>query len=473
MAPRSLALYLKLFAVCCIQMGVQFSYSSIFGLSGPLFGKQFKMSSTGTNIIFSFVGPMIGFFVQPLFGAIGDRCTFKFGRRRIFIVVGALIDVVGMVVIASATIIDMLLGNIELDPSDSYVDDTTAMDHIVATIIALVGLFIAFFGVNIIQGPSRAIISDVIDVENQQDANLMVNACSGFASVACYGISAGTVSVSYTFLIMFGLCAAVVFVSAIPTVIFSKEERYVLEDGEKVNILRPFIDLFGAIKMINLDIIFLLLGLMFGWFAFQPFNTNIVNYYGYTIYGGYTDDNIYNDGMTMGLILMCVFAICQSVSVAIFPLISDTIGEVTTFLVFQALGGVSYGMLCVVDYTFPKDYHSDETKPQFYASLALSFVSIAFPAMAFVQTNSLPYSMLKKVVPPARFGAFVGLLNCAVVIAQFLSSGCTALIQIIYDEYLVPIILSCLFSFLASAVSVVLFRVEKRTQDPLLTTALV
>jgi len=451
---ETLKLYGRLFLVSCVQMGIQFSYSSIFGLSGPLFGTQFGMPSAGVNIIFSFVGPMIGFFVQPIFGAIGDKCTFRFGRRRIFILVGAIIDVLGLVIIAASTLVDDAIS-----PEDSSASKESAADHIVGIIFALIGLFVAFFGVNLMQGPSRAIVSDVVEEEHQQNCNLMINACSGIASVVCYTVSAFTVGSDNTFLIMFGICAVVVILSAIPTLIFVKEERFVLEEGEKLNIFQPFVDLFNAVKMINLKIIFILMSLMLGWFAFQPFNTNFTNYFGVDLYGeGHTDE-----GVSMGLFIFAVFATFQCLSVFFFPFITNVIGEVTTFLVSQALGGIAYSMLCVLTYTFPDD--PENHNASYYSSLVLGFVCAIFPAMAFVQTNSLPYSLLKKVVPESRFGAFVGLLNCAVVIAQFLASGITALIQLISPLYLIAIIISAVSSFLAAGGSVVLFYVERHANS--------
>jgi len=450
---EKLKLYGKLFLVSCCQIGIQFSYSSIFGLSGPLFGSQFQLSSTAINIIFSFVGPMIGFFVQPIFGAIGDKCTFRFGRRRIFIGVGAIIDIIGLIIIASSTLVDRAI-----ETSSDVGSSDDASDHIVGIIFALIGLFIAFFGVNLMQGPSRAIVSDVVEERQQQNCNLMINACSGLASIICYTVSAITVGDENTFLIMFGICALVVFFSTIPTLLFVHEEKFVLEEGEKLNILQPFKDLFNAIKMINVNIIFILMALMFGWFAFQPFNTNFTNYFGLDLYGkDYKDE-----GMSMGLYIFAVFATFQCLSVFFFPVVTNVIGEVLTFLISQALGGISYAMLCVLYYTFPDD--ASNHNASYYSSLVLGFVCAIFPAMAFVQTNSLPYSLLKKVVPESRFGAFVGLLNCAVVLAQFLASGITAFIQFFLSYYLVAIVISAVSSFLAALGSIVLYHVEKQAR---------
>ena len=98
------------------------------------------MSGTGINIIFSFIGSIIGFFVQPILGEVGDRCSFKFGRRRIFLLVGTFIDVIGICIIASSSFIDGVIVETETE--------SVLSDHIFGTFIALVGLFVSFFGVN-------------------------------------------------------------------------------------------------------------------------------------------------------------------------------------------------------------------------------------------------------------------------------------------------------------------------------------
>lgn len=464
MAPRTIKLYVKLLAASCVQIAIQFSYSLIFSLAGPLFGTRFRMPSTGVNVIFSVVGPLIGFFVQPIFGAIGDRCTFKFGRRRIFLVVGGIINVFGMILTALSTVFD------DKYLEEGSVDETEFSSHIIGVVFGLSGLFISFFGINITQAPSRAIVSDIFDAENQQDANLMINAMCGLASIVCFAISAGTVGQEGTYLIMFAICAIVVVLATIPTVIFAKETRYVPEDGKKLNVLQPFLDLFGAIKMINKDIIFILLSLMFGWFAYQPLNTNLTNYVSIEVFGG--EDNCkdaQDNGLRVALCILIVFAIIQFFSVIIFPFITETIGEVTTFVLFQGLAGISYIMIVIINYTFPKNIYclddinknpDVESEPAYVSSLVLGFISVAFPAMAFVQTNSLPYSMLKKVVPEERYGAFVGLLNCAVVIAQFLASGLIALVQIMVDSYTVAIVVSVISAFLCCICSLVLYKVK-------------
>ena len=450
MAPRSVKLYVKLAAAACCQIAIQFTYSIAFSLTGPLFSEQFKMDPTGVNIIFSLIGPLIGFFVQPIMGAVGDRCTFKFGRRRIFLVIGMLIDVCGTVLICLAAFFD---DNQNKDASG----ETTIEDHLVGVFMGILGIFVAFFGVNIMQAPSRAIVSDIFDAENQQDANLMINAFCGMASVCCFVISAFmATSNANIYVMMFGICTGVVVVATLPTVIFAKEQRYVPEEGEKTSVVQPFVDLFQAIKMINLDIVFILLSLMLGWFAYQPMSTNFTVFVQNEIYPPEHKD----DGLQMAMFIMAVFAIVQCISVVVFPFITGIIGEITTFVLFQGLASISYAMIIVIKFTFPQNLDDPAADANYKSSIALGFISVVFPAMAFVQTNSLPYSMLKKVVPEDRYGAFVGLLNCAVVVAQFLASGLISLIQLFYEYYLVGFIIATIAALLCCIGSLVLFKVK-------------
>ena len=99
MAPRSFSLYVQLAAASSCQIAVQFTYALSFSLITPLFVSTFGITEWVVTLITAFIGPGIGFVVQPIMGAIGDRCTFRFGRRRIFILVGCLINIIGTIML--------------------------------------------------------------------------------------------------------------------------------------------------------------------------------------------------------------------------------------------------------------------------------------------------------------------------------------------------------------------------------------
>ena len=100
----------------------------------------------------------------------------------------------------------------------------------------------------------------------------------------------------------------------------------------------------------------------------------------------------------MGLIILSVFAVFQCISVFIFPFITKVIVEISTFLLFQDLACISYFMICVLTYKLQFNYKDKAAVGAYGDSISLAFISVIFQGMVFVQTNSLPYSMLKKVV---------------------------------------------------------------------------
>ena len=106
MAPRSFKLYVKLAAAASCQIAVQFTYALSFSLITPLFVTNFGIKEWVVTLITAFIGPGIGFVVQPIMGAIGDRCTFKFGRRRIFIFCGCIINIIGTIMLCICTVTD-------------------------------------------------------------------------------------------------------------------------------------------------------------------------------------------------------------------------------------------------------------------------------------------------------------------------------------------------------------------------------
>jgi hypothetical protein len=62
-----------------------------FAIGTPLFRQKLKVSDANIAIILSTAGPISGFLVQPVIGVLSDACQFRFGRRRPFILGGALL----------------------------------------------------------------------------------------------------------------------------------------------------------------------------------------------------------------------------------------------------------------------------------------------------------------------------------------------------------------------------------------------
>ena len=419
-------------AASSCQISIQFTYALAFSLINPLFHDRFGLPEEAATAILGFIGPFIGFFIQPIFGAMGDRCTFKFGRRRIFIFCGCIVNMIGATLLCISTIIDNKLADEGKDPN-----------HVTGVCFGIIGIFLSIFGLNIMQGPSRAIMSDLFDNEQQQTANLIINAFNGFASVICnivtgvltlYTISemqkGGNINLDVKYVVMFGITTVLNIIFLLPTIIFAKEQRFIPEDGVKTSLVQPFIDLFQAIKMVNLDVFFIIMVEFFGWFAYNAFNAHLTSFLPNDIYVIEDKSDPMTDyGLVMGCFMFCVLYFFQMFAPFIFPVVSSILGEIFTFILAQGLAAVSYVMF-ILAYVFLKPERPYEQSNSAYLVWTIvMFISVIYPGLAFTQTNSLPFSMLKKAVPAERYGSFIGLLNCAVVLGQFVSSTLVMIIQ--------------------------------------------
>ena len=498
MAPRSVNLYLRLAAAASCQIAVQFTYALSFSLITPLFVTNFKIKEWVVTLITAFIGPGIGFVVQPIMGAIGDRCTFKFGRRRIFIFVGCIINIIGTIMLCICTVTDSAINSSfshsassqfitassdSRNPNPSETSGTFGEDHAIGITLGVIGLFISYFGLNIMQAPARAIVSDLFDDENQQDANLMINAFNGGAAVICNLITGIITSESVRrmengepgidnntkYIIMFAVSSVLSFIFVLPTIIFAREQRYVPQDGIKISVTQPFVDLWHTIKMIDRNIFFIILSLFLGWFAYKPFTNHFTGFVSANVYPEELEDT----GLAMSCYMLAVLYFIQFISIVFFPFITYAIGEIQTFILSQGLSIISYLVYTITFFYFPKNEQLDSSNSEYVVWVLVMFAAVIYPGMAFTQTNSLPYSMLKRAVPGERYGAFVGLLNCAVVVGQFVALMIIMVLQLMMEgmenadesKFLVSIILSLIGAVICTALSFVLFKVKNTPID--------
>jgi len=124
-----------LFCLCSSLMGVQFVYSIQFALSAPLFQHQLHMEKSTIAVILATAGPISGFIVQPIVGVWSDGLTARWGRRRPFILVGAICCVLGMAMIGGSVDLGYLLGDVR--------GGTTPRQHTAGIVIAIAGLWFA------------------------------------------------------------------------------------------------------------------------------------------------------------------------------------------------------------------------------------------------------------------------------------------------------------------------------------------
>ena len=155
--------------------GLQFAWQMRIILSGPV-TEELGASPFLFGLIW-LAGPFTGMVVQPLIGALSDKTRTPLGRRRPYLLGGALLSALALWAFPNSASITNWLSSI------------THMDFApwAALLFAAVMIWILDACVNIAQGPYRALVPDVVPQEQHSIANSYISLAIGLGSVVAAG----------------------------------------------------------------------------------------------------------------------------------------------------------------------------------------------------------------------------------------------------------------------------------------------
>ena len=156
---------------CLGFFGLQFAWQMRIILSGPV-----TESLGASPFLYGLIwlaGPFTGMVVQPLVGALSDKTKSPFGRRRPYLLAGALIAAVALLIFPNSAGIANWLQNIT----------GTTLPALTALFIAAIMIWVIDACINIAQGPYRALIPDVVPQEQHSLANSYISLAIGLGSV--------------------------------------------------------------------------------------------------------------------------------------------------------------------------------------------------------------------------------------------------------------------------------------------------
>lgn len=160
---------------CLGFFGLQFAWQMRIILSGPV-TEQLGASPFLYGLIW-LAGPFTGMVVQPLIGALSDKTVSSFGRRRPYLLGGALIASLALLIFPNSGDVATLLQNMF----------GTQFPVWTGLLIAAVMIWVIDACVNVAQGPYRALIPDVIPEEQYSIANSYISLAIGLGSVVAAG----------------------------------------------------------------------------------------------------------------------------------------------------------------------------------------------------------------------------------------------------------------------------------------------
>ena len=155
--------------------GLQFAWQMRIILSGPV-----TENLGASPFLFGLIwlaGPFTGMVVQPVIGALSDKTTSPFGRRRPYLLGGALLSALALWALPNSELItNFILSTLHIK-----------FPALAALCFAAVMIWILDACVNIAQGPYRALIPDVVPPEQHSIANSYISLAIGLGSVFAAG----------------------------------------------------------------------------------------------------------------------------------------------------------------------------------------------------------------------------------------------------------------------------------------------
>ncbi|KAL2226072.1 sucrose transport protein SUC3 isoform X1 [Sesamum indicum] len=180
-APPNHCSLLTLILSCTVAAGVQFGWALQLSLLTPY------IQTLGIGHEFSsfiwLCGPITGLVVQPCVGIWSDKCSSKYGRRRPFIFVGALMISVSVIIIGYSADIGYFLGDTK-EHCSTFKGTRTR-----AAIVFVIGFWMLDLANNTVQGPARALLADLSGPDQRNSANAVF--CSWMAVGNILGFSSG------------------------------------------------------------------------------------------------------------------------------------------------------------------------------------------------------------------------------------------------------------------------------------------
>lgn len=374
--------------------GLQFAWQMRIILSGPV-----TENLGASPFLFGLIwlaGPFTGMVVQPVIGALSDQTTSPFGRRRPYLLGGALLSALALWALPNSELIT------------NFISSTLHIKFpaLAALCFAAVMIWILDACVNIAQGPYRALIPDVVPQEQHSIANSYISLAIGLGSVFAAG-TAPFLKWAFNYQMSINaqfIMAALAFSLGMAwTCITIKERRYQPKENEQ----KEKFDLVKSLKeffALSPEVSKICVMQFFTWIGNMCMMIYFTQYAIHTVYGVPDLSNVsevvkasYDSAVLAGTNF-------SSVCFAIFNLVC--------FVVAIPIGvlSVKFGN---------KKVHIISMLSMALAFLGMAFIKdvkivavlMALSGIGWASICALPFAMLSQYIKPGTEGSVMGIFN--------------------------------------------------------------
>ena len=406
------------------------SFAQLFNLSFGFFGVQIAYALQSANIsrIFATLGadphqlsffwilpPLMGMIVQPLIGILSDKTWFGkfFGRRKFYLLIGALIAVAVMVLLPNA--------------GDFSFQQRVLLGLNSAMWFGLMSLMFLDTSINIAMQPFKMMVGDMVNEKQKGTAYAIQSALCNAGSVVGYlfpifftwiGIAntapQGVIpdSVKWSFYVgaaILILCSLYTFFAVEEMDpkeyaefhgLNKKQDDADAQEANSGNILRAFVTV-GLVQF-------------FCWAAFMYMWTYSNGAIAENCFGwdglSAADSSFQSAGNWVGVVF-CVQAVGSLLWAAFLPKLEHWFGNKGAYAISLLVGAVGF-----ISVWFVHD--------QYILWLSYALIGAAWAAML-----ALPFTIITNAISGSKhMGALLGLFNCTICIPQIVAALCGGLL---------------------------------------------
>ncbi|TBN00897.1 MFS transporter [Hyunsoonleella flava] len=360
---------------------------------------------------FWIIAPLMGLIVQPIIGHYSDKTWGRFGRRKPYFLVGAILASIGLILMPRADIFIAFLPALWVGAGMLMIMDASF---------------------NIAMEPFRALVGDNLRTDQRTLGFSVQTALIGFGAVIgswlpyalanWFGVSneAEAGKVPLNLILSFAIGAIILIVSILITVTttkeYSPEELASFENEEDKNDSiekeaeiekSSLLDIFEDFKKMPTTMRQLSWVQFFSWFGLfgmWVFATPAIAQHTYGLSHTDSSSALYQDAGDWVGILFGVYNFVSAFYAFALPYIAKQIGRKKTHSVSLIIGGI--GLLSI--YIMPdKNW------------LILSMVAVG---IAWASILAMPYAILAGSISPKKMGVYMGIFNFFIVIPQIINA---------------------------------------------------
>ncbi|RTZ00766.1 MFS transporter [Flavobacterium sp. RSP49] len=394
---------------------------------------------------FWIIAPLMGLIVQPIIGHYSDKTWGKFGRRKPFFLVGALLASIGLILMPQAEIFIALLPALWVGAGMLMIMDASF---------------------NIAMEPFRALVGDNLRTDQRTLGFSVQTALIGFGAVIgswlpyvltnWFGVSNrdedGGVPMH---LILSFVIGAVILIGSILVSIFSTKEyspeelaqfedemahqkTKVADANAKESSVLDIFDDFRKMPTTMRQLSWVQFFSWFGLFGMWVFTTPAIAHHIYGLPISDSKSEAYQNAGDWVGVLFGIYNLVSAFYAFALPYIAKKIGRKLTHSLSLIIGGL--GLISI--YFVPNENW-----------LILSMVAVG---IAWASILSMPYAILAGSISPMKMGVYMGIFNFFVVIPQIINALIGGpLVKYVYHDNAIFALVTSGVSFLIAAILVV------------------